>query len=183
MNWRNGFFIVTALWLATLVWAFFPAEKNQADQKAAPITRGADTPPCDIPPLEIECAQASADIAAYDGFITNAEISCPSGDCGINPSLVKGLDSKGFKIPKCELNEMLDEYTAAEEIWAMLALKEYAAPGEPYTHVVSLIFQGVVQAGVGEECDIDGTTWKYFDFTLPCPTLCPGGGDEASAPF
>lgn len=62
----------------------------------------------------------------------------------------------GAKIPVCELQEILNDLGEEPEVWAMLAMKD----GE-----LEIVFQGKEDAG--------STNYKYYDFTIPCPKMCP----------
>jgi hypothetical protein len=69
--------------------------------------------------------------------------------------------TQGFSIRREELQEILDSVGPAPEVWAMLGVG-YDAQGKPYPR---LIFQA-------EGSKTNGT-YKYFDFSRPCPTNCP----------
>ena len=62
----------------------------------------------------------------------------------------------GAKLPACELQTMLDDLGKDPEVWAMLGYKEDGS--------LEIIFQGKPSGG---------TEYSYYDFTAPCPTVCP----------
>lgn len=61
----------------------------------------------------------------------------------------------GAKIPLCELQEIIDDLGETPEVWAMMGMKD----GK-----LEIVFQGLDDAT---------STYKYYDFTAPCPVTCP----------
>ena len=61
----------------------------------------------------------------------------------------------GAKIPICELQEILNDLGTTPDVWAMMAMKG----GK-----LEIVFQGL---------DDSTNTYKYYDFTKPCPVTCP----------
>jgi hypothetical protein len=61
----------------------------------------------------------------------------------------------GAKIPVCEMQELLNKLGNTPETWAMMAMEN----GE-----LTIIFQGKKEGG---------SEYVYYDFTTPCPDVCP----------
>lgn len=98
---------------------------------------------------EIDSVPASEGIAMISEAQTyiddvNATIS------GTSPKIPYGA-----KIPVCELQEILNDLGETPEVWAMMAMKD----GK-----LEIVFQGLDDAT---------STYKYYDFTHPCPAMCP----------
>jgi hypothetical protein len=73
-------------------------------------------------------------------------------------STISGTNPKipyGAKIPICELQEILKDLGDTPEVWVMMAMKD---------NKLEIVFQGLDDAT---------NTYKYYDFTNPCPISCP----------
>lgn len=101
----------------------------------------------------VTCEIDSISIRKGTDMITEAQSYIDS----VNTSLVTGAVQipYGAKIPICELQEIINDLGETPEVWAMMGMKD----GK-----LEIVFQGL---------DSATSTYRYYDFTVPCPTTCP----------
>lgn len=96
--------------------------------------------------LEISAAEAQPMIDAAKAYIESVNTSRALGEVDI---------LRGASIPSALWSELVEALGENPKVWAMLALED----GK-----LKIIFKGKAA---------EGTEYKYFNFTSPCPANCP----------
>lgn len=141
-----------SLLIAVLV-AFVVACTPKTETPAPSVERKAST--VNVQNLEISADSANANKVRWDALRT-AYLRLLQ-DNHMDTSFI----TQGFSVRRDELQAILDSVGSSPEVWTMLGVG-YDAQGKAYPR---LIFQA--------EGPKTGGTYRYFDFTRPCPTNCP----------
>ena len=129
------------------------------EPNAAPTE--AKTTVSEIPPsLFISKPEATAGIARWDSLRTNLIALLNASDNASDTQYV----AKGFHVPYSDLTRILANISDTSQLFAMLAI-QYDSTQKPPAPYISIIFQAPDKT--------PARTVRYYDFTRPCPQLCP----------
>lgn len=165
MNWKvnywTGLFALTSLaalyfWYAGNVRVDWTTGNERLGQ---PIGLTTDRP-CDAPD-DIPDSIALERIRTYQNRLPDSRAAAASPLRVVNPFV------RYFHLPRCELNKMLDLMPYGD-VYAYLSIKPADQPDSLGT--LDLIFSDSL---LGQGIPIGASLKRYFDFTSPCPPVCP----------
>lgn len=167
MNWKNAFFILLAVFIATLVWAIKLHNEKTADSSI--VSEQLHCWPSSgqkMPREEVLCRMgtylyyANHDIpdTNFQGFIKCVDDIPLFGTLPAGNKIVRE-----FHITHpCELATMLSFAENQDSIYALMSLQSDTTPGHTDEVMLDLIFAAY-----------NGTTnSEFYDFTTPCPPMC-----------
>ena len=176
MNWKNAFFVLLVIFIATLAWAIKLNNEKTADKGT--IREHLHCPPDPsqkMPFKEAFCRMdAYLDYADHNIPANNYQglINCSSANEflpseGTLPAANKVVRMFHITHP-CELATMLSFADNQDSIYTLLSLQPDTSAGHSGEVMLDLIFAAY-----------NGTdNSEFYDFTTPCPPMCGTGGNQ-----
>lgn len=179
MNWKTLFFITLVLWLGTLAYCFYELSASKHHKPLCPPNTICDS----LQVVEPALATAKEQIMAYKNLLDMVDvnpgnaadsITITGKKIAVNTLATEMNLLRGFKLPKCELEQIIKRNGEVPNVYTMLAINPNASGRK--NQPIKYLDQYFIIMSKDETFAIKGLTniiEDDFDFELPCPNSCP----------